>query len=297
MGLRRIETTRMKAARRASLLFLVLFLSAAFAAVNGCGGGAAFAPMEREPFQEALSDLNVRWRLMESMRTQMIVKVNDPSGSQEVRAVLHFKKPDSFRFSALDPAGRFVAVMVASEEQLTEIYIRSNAAVRGPLSDARLKRLFEMDVRVSDIRRAVAANPFVGAPFIDGNLRRTEDEAVLIRPIESTGGEEEVRLKWISGEPVVSEWKQRAADGAETLAIRFWNYRSVGGLLRPMDVSIERQPEQVSMRFRLIDPQVNLELKPSLFRHALPPGARTIWVNDEGDPIDPPSEGEDQSVP
>ena len=275
----------------------VPFAAALISALIGCGGGAAFAPMEREPFQEALSDLNVRWRLMESMRTQMIVKVNDPSGSQEVRAILEFKKPDSFRFSALNPAGSPVVFMIASEGQLTEIYFRSNTAVRGPLSDARLKRLFDMDVRVSDIQRAVAANPFVGAPFIDGNLRRTEDEAILTRPIESTGGEEEVRLKWTNGEPVVSEWKQRAADGAETLAIRFWNYRSVGGLLRPMDVSIERKPEQVSMRFRLINPKVNAELNPSLFQHKLPPGARTVWVNDEGDPIDPPSEGEDQSVP
>lgn len=293
MELRRIETTWMKAFRGLALIFL----AALFAAVNGCGGGAVFAPMEREAFQDALDDLNVRWRQMDSMRTQMTVKVNDPNGSQEVRALLHFHKPDSFRFSALDPFGSPVAVMVASEGKLTEIYVRSNTAVRGSLSDARLKRLFEMDVRVSDIRRAIAANPFVGAPFIDGNIRRTKDEAVLIRPMESTGGEEEIRLKWVNGEPVVSEWKQRASDGGETLAIRFWNYRSVGGLLRPMDVSIERKPEQVLMRFHATDPEVNAEINPSMFRHAAPPRAKTIWVNDEGDPIDPPSEGEDQPVP
>lgn len=293
MELRKIEKTRMKVVWNAA----PILLAAIFAALNGCGGGTVFAPMEREAFQDALADLDVRWRQMESMRTQMTVKVNDPSGSQEVRGLLHFKTPDSFRFSALSPAGSPVAVMVASERQLTEIYIRSNTAVRGSLSDARLKRLFEMDVRVSDIRRAIAANPFIGAPFTEGNLRRTEDEAVLNRPMESTGGEEEIRLKWINGEPVVTEWKQRAADGGETLAIRFWNYRSVGGLLRPMDVSIERKPEQVRMRFHATDPQVNVELNPSQFQHRLPPGARTIWVNDEGDPIDPPSEGEDQSVP
>ncbi len=293
MALRRIETTRMKAVRGLAHIFL----AALFAAANGCGGGAVFAPMEREAFRDALDDLNVRWRQMDSMRTQMTVKVNDPSGSQEARALLHFHKPDSFRFSALDPFGSPVAVMVASEGKLTEIYVRSNTAVRGPLSDARLKRLFEMDVRVSDIRRAIAANPFVGAPFTDGNLRRSDDEAVLIRPMESTGGEEEIRLKWIKGEPVVSEWKQRAADGGETLAIRFWNYRSVGGLLRPMDVSIERKPEQVSMRFHATDPEVNAEINPLMFRHRLPPRAKTIWVNDEGDPIEPPSEGEDQPVP
>ncbi len=99
MELRKIEKTRMKVVWNAA----PILLAAIFAALNGCGGGTVFAPMEREAFQDALADLDVRWRQMESMRTQMTVKVNDPSGSQEVRGLLHFKKPDSFRFSALEP--------------------------------------------------------------------------------------------------------------------------------------------------------------------------------------------------
>ncbi|GIX06250.1 MAG: hypothetical protein KatS3mg115_0653 [Candidatus Poribacteria bacterium] len=239
----------------------------------GCGGRARLEPFPWERFEtEVLSELRIRSALLDSLRAQVTLQVQEHGEANEARAVLYFQKPDRLRLDVLDPMGAPVVVIRASQGQLSYLDIRAGKGFLGPLVDRVLQEEFRVSVRITDVQRALLANPFLEGGLDDATVRRENRAVRVVRPTEE-GGREEVQVGWQQGEPIVDFWVLRDAQERIVQRVRFWNYRDLGGILFPLDVEIERPAEGVRLRLHAIDPEVNLPLSEATFAHRFPPTA------------------------
>ncbi len=222
---------------------------------------------------EVLADLTVRSRLTETIRTQMTIKVTSHGDASEARTILWFTRPDSFRLDVLDPLSTPMVVIRASDDEISLVHLRESDGFRGPLTDDVLHREFGTDIRISDVKSAIYANPFEDGLGDGVEVDAQGDDVVVRRVSQRVGHVEEIRIALVGAEPVVEEWWVRTTDGGTVQYVRFWNYERVGGILRPLDVVIERPGDDTRLHFRAVGPEVNLGLSDGAFQHTFPPGA------------------------
>lgn len=281
--------------RAAHALLALAFVALA---TGGCGGVAQLTPIDAEDFRAGpLADLQARFTLTETIRTQMTIRIDDHGDSSEVRAILYYRRPDSLRLDVLDPLNAPVAVMRADGGEFSLVDIRHGEAIHAPLTDGLLKRLYGMDLRVSDVRSAILANPFAagGSSLLEAGLR--DGKTVVRRPSERLGHQEEIVVGLLGDEPVVEDWWVRDADGHALQHTSFRSYREVGGILRPMRATVERPTDGMTLSFDATNPELNIELPDTSFRHLFPPGIPVQRWDENGNPVDAPRPSEDQPAP
>ena len=252
------------------LAFLALFAA-------GCGGVAPLTPIDIDEFRAGpLADLQTRFALTETIRTQMTIQIEERGDSSELRAVLYYRRPDSLRIQVLDPLSATVAVMRASSGEFSLVDIRHGEGIRAPLTDGLLRRLYGMDLRVSDVASAIAANPFaIGDPSrLEAGSRG--GKTVVTRPSERLGHREEIVIGEVAGEPVVEDWWVFDDDGVVVQHTSFRSYREVGGVLRPLRATVERPGDGMTLSFQATNPEVNIELPSGSFEHTFPPSITSL---------------------
>jgi hypothetical protein len=171
--------------------------------------------------------------------------------------------------------------------------VRHGEGIRGPLADAVLKRLYGMDLRVSDVRRAILANPFAEGDDRHLEVGRRDGKTVVLRASARIGHREEVVLGVVGDEPVVEEWLVLDRDGATVQRTSFAGYREVGGILRPMRATVERPTDGVKLSFHATGPEINVEIADASFRHLFPPNISVKQWDEHGRPVDAARAGED----
>lgn len=240
----------------------------------GCAERAPLVPMQLDDFvSQVLPELNVRSRLTETIRTLMTIQVTADGETSEARTILWFKRPDAFRLDVLDPLNAPMVVVRASGNVISLVHLREGHGFRGPLTDDLLRREFGMDIRISDVRSAIYADPFQDGLGDDVQVATQGDHVIVRRLSRRVGHVEEIHISHVGTEPVVDEWWVRTPEGDEVQHVRFWNYQAVGGILRPLDALIERPKDDARLRFHAVDPEINLDLSDASFRHTFPPGA------------------------
>lgn len=229
-----------------------------------------FSDIDKVDLQSILVDLKTRYLMVNSLKTQMNVMLKTKGESQEIREYLCYKQPDKLKIVVFGALNEHKAVALANKGKFTLYFFQENEAIIAPLTDQVLSQIFEIDIRISDIRSAIFSNP-----FLDGNTenivsKRSGNRYILQRPSSYEDCTEEIILLMKDENPVVSEWKIFDAKKQLVQKIEFSDYREVGGILRPLKVKIQRIPEKTEVVFNLIKPEINVDIKDSYFELDLP---------------------------
>lgn len=240
-----------------------------------------------------LATLKMRYDLVDSISTWMNVQIESRGQSDEVRASLYYEKPDKLRVDARGAFNEPRAVILAVEKSFRIYFVAENELIEGDLSDGVVKDIFDVDLRVSDVRSSIFANP-----FLDGNVDNLQvesygDEYVIRRPSTRSGCREEISI--LARNEAVKSWKVMDEDEKLVQEITFSRYQEVGGILRPLKAAIHRPVDGTHISIESINPEINLELAEVIFDLPVPEGAKIHQLSDlkesqttssEADPAD-----------
>ena len=247
-----------------------------FVGIVGCSPSTSalqLSPATQAEMDGILNTLQARYHLTDSLKiSQMAVTIEEGEQREEIRESLWYKKSDNggelLLIQALGPINEPRAVAIANQDkdQFVLALLNEERTYHGPLSDGALKEIFGVDLRVSDVLSAIFANP-----FLDGrtdNFTSVESSGAkftITRPGIKAGHVEIVTLFVREGEPRVTEWHIYDENGVLQQRATFSDYRSVGGILRPHKVEIERPLEQTRVAVKITKIELNVEIKDSKF--------------------------------
>ena len=150
------------------------------------------------------------------------------------------KDGDFLHIQALGPLNEPRVIAIAARDHLLLYFANEQEAIFERLEDGVLREVFGMDLRISDVRSAIFANPFLDGRTNELVLASSGAKYVVKRPGVKSGHLEEITVLVRDGEPTVSHWKIRDQDENIIQRVEFSDYRDVGGVLRPHRVEIER---------------------------------------------------------
>ncbi len=225
-----------------------------------------------------LATLKMRYDLVDSISTWMNVQIKSRGQTEEVRASLYYEKPDKLRVDARGAFNEPRAVILAVEKSFRIYFVAENELIQGDLSDGVVKDIFDVDLRVSDVRSSIFANP-----FLDGNVDELQvesygDEYVIRRQSTRSGCREEISV--LARNEAVKSWKVMDEDDRLVQEITFSRYQEVGGILRPLKAAIHRPAEGTHISIESINPEVNVELAEVIFDLPVPDGAKIYQLSD-----------------
>ena len=247
-----------------------------FVVIVGCSPSTStlqLAPATQAEVDGILNTLQARYDLTGSLKiSQMAVTIEEGEQREEVRESLWYKKSENggelLLIQALGPINepRAVAIANQNENQFVLALLNEERTYHGPLSDGALREIFGVDLRVSDVLSAIFANPFLDGRtdnFI--SVESSGAKFTITRPGIKEGHVETVTLFVRDAEPRVTEWHIYDENGVLQQRATFSDYRSVGGILRPHKVEIERPLEQTRVAVKIAKIELNVEIKDSKF--------------------------------
>ena len=227
--------------------------------------------VEMSQFSPHLETLQERYDLTDSLQTtKMKVTIQEADRDpEELRELLWYKKSEDgselLHIQALGAFNEPKGVAIANGNEFLLVLLDEQEAYLSKLSDGILKKIFGIDLRISDVLSAIFANPFLD--------RRTEKLKItgfapvffITRSGVEAGHTETIILLVKDDEPRVTEWRINNKDGLLQQSVVFEDYREVDGILRPHKVEIERPLEQTRVVVKMAQVQLNVEIKDSRF--------------------------------
>jgi len=225
-----------------------------------------------------LATLKTRYDLVDSMRTLMNVNISTPDQDGELRESLSYQKPDKLRIVVMGVFNEPKVVALAVGKTFRIYFVAENEVIKGDLTDDVIKDVFEVDLRVSDMRSAIFANP-----FLDGNVDNLEiksygDEYLISRPSVHEGCREEITL--LARNLTVSKWRIVDVNGDLVQEISFSGYREIGMILRPLRASIYRPADETRISIESVNPEINVEMSEMDFSIPIPEEAKVFQLSD-----------------
>lgn len=238
------------------LLVALLFLPSCKS--TSVGTLSPLSVSDEAELQKHLLNLKVRYRLLDSMRTYMSVQIKTPEGTQEVREILRYAYPDKLRVDVLGVATSTKAVILAVDGLFTLFLPQENEAIQDKLSDQVLTEIFGIDLRISDVRSALFANPFLDGEI--SNLRglRTGDLFRIQRASSRPEHWEEIEISTSGDRPLVQSWKLFDSQNRVVQESEFQDYREIGGLMLAFATVVTRPLQQTTVTFRISPDQTEL---------------------------------------
>jgi outer membrane lipoprotein-sorting protein len=220
----------------------------------------------------------MRYDLVDSLNTWMNVKVETEGQKEELRAYFHFEKPDKLRVDAMGIFNEPKAIITAVEESFRIYFVAENELIEGELSDDVVKEIFGVDIRVSDIRSSIFANPFLNSDKDELILESRGGEYVIHEISERADHREEVTIS--PKDMVVKKWRTLSASGDVTQEIKFFQYREIGGIIRPLKATIYRPADDTLISVESVDPKINVEIPENTFTFSAPESAKVYQISD-----------------
>ena len=242
-------------------------------ALTGCGGSAAnfqLSPADAEKLNPILAELQLSYDLTSTLRIlQLIVTIEEAGKKEEVRESLWYKKSetdgDLLHIQAMGPLNEPRVVAIAAQDQFLLYLVNEEEVIFEPLEDQVLQEIFGVDLRVSDVRSAIFANPFLDGRTRELSLAHSGAKYVVTRPGVVADQIEQITIFMRDSEPQVSDWEVRNSSGTTVQRAKFSDYREVGGILRPHKIEIERPIEKTRVMLKIVKPEINLDISDSKF--------------------------------
>ena len=254
--------------RSHNCVVIIVFL---ISTLVGCGSKTVkLSPADRELLNPILTRLQLNYDLTSTVRIlQMVVTIEDKDNKEELRESLWYKRSlkdgDFLHIQALGPLNEPRVIAIAARDHLLLYFANEQEAIFERLEDGVLREVFGMDLRISDVRSAIFANPFLDGRTNELVLASSGAKYVVKRPGVKSGHLEEITVLVRDGEPAVSHWKIRDQDENIIQRVEFSDYRDVGGVLRPHRVEIERPKEHTRVVLKIIKAEINVEINDSKF--------------------------------
>lgn len=250
-----------------SLVFSLLIV------LSGCGGSAAnfrLSPADVEKLNPILEELQLSYDLTSTLRIlQLIVTIEEEGKKEEVRESLWYKKSDTdddlLHIQAMGPLNEPRVVAIAARNQFLLYFVNEEEVIFEPLEDQVLQEIFGVDLRVSDVRSAIFANPFLDGRTHQLSLAYSGAKYVVTRPGTAAGQIEQITIFVRDSEPRVSEWEIRDKNGTTVQQAKFSDYRVVGGILRPHKIEIRRPVEKTQVVMKIVKPEINIDISDNKF--------------------------------
>ena len=259
--------------RRGFTSYLLPVVLCFLVVLNGCGGAATnfqLSPADAEKLNPILAELQLSYDLTSTLRIlQLIVTIEEEGKKEEVRESLWYKKSetdgDLLHIQAMGPLNEPRVVVIAARNQFLLYLINEGEVIFEPLEDQVLQEIFGVDLRVSDVRSAIFANPFLDGRTHELSLAYSGAKYVVTRPGIAAGQIEQITIFVRDTEPQVNDWEVRDATGTTIQRAKFSDYREVGGISRPHKIEIERPIEKTQVVLKIIKPEINLDINDSKF--------------------------------
>lgn len=225
---------------------------------------------DKSIFLSHLETLQARYDLTNTLKTkEMRVTIKEEDQKpDELRELLWYKKTDEGAKLHIQALGAFNdprAVAIANKDQFLLVLVEEQKGYLGELSDGILRKIFGIDLRVSDVLSAIFANPFLDGRIEKIKIKESGNKFIVTRPGVEVGHTETITMLIHGNEPQITEWRIVDAQGVLQQRAFFSHYREVGGLLRPHKVEIERPPEKTKVDVRIGQVELNVEIKDSKF--------------------------------
>ena len=270
--------------RQSFVSHLISVILCVLVALNGCGGAPTsfqLSPADVEKLNPILRRLQLSYDLTSTLRIlQLIVTIEEEGKKEEVRESLWYKKSeadgDLLHIQAMGPLNEPRVVVIAARKQFLLYFVNEEEVIVESLEDQVLQEIFGVDLRVSDVRSAIFANPFLDGRTHELSLAHSGAKYVVRRPGITAGQFEQITIFVRDSEPRVTDWEVRDTNGTIIQRAKFSDYREVGGILRPHKIEIERPIEKTQVELKIIKPEINLDINDSKFEFErfLQPGIR-----------------------
>ena len=245
----------------------------ALVVLNGCGGAATsfqLSPADIEKLNPILAELQLGYDLTSTLRIlQLIVTIEEEGKKEEVRESLWYKKSetdgDLLHIQAMGPLNEPRVVVIAARNQFLLYLVNEEEVIFEPLEDQVLQEIFGIDLRVSDVRSAIFANPFLDGRTGELALAHSGAKYVVRRPGIAAGQIEQITIFVRDSEPQVTDWEVHDSTSAILQRAKFSDYREVGGIIRPHKIEIERPIEKTRVELKIIKPEINLDIHDNKF--------------------------------
>lgn len=253
-------------------LFLVLQL------VLGCSGrGTSFhlSPADADILNPVLADLRLSYDLTSSLKMQMKVVIEEKGKAEEVREILWYKRSntdgDLLHIQTMGVFNEPRIIAIAARGKFLLYFVNEREAILESLEDSVLHAIFGIDLRVSDVRSAIFANPFLDGRLDCLSLSKSGRKLLVKRMGEKSGHVEEVMILLQEPNPTITKWIIKDQDGLTVQETKFSDYRDVGGILRPFQVEIARPLDQTKVLLKSIKPEINIEISDQKFSFSFLP--------------------------
>ncbi|MGB9595794.1 MAG: LolA family protein [Candidatus Poribacteria bacterium] len=257
---------------KANILFLSLLLL-------GCN---AIKPkpevMPTPDVKSILLDLKSRYDLVQTMRTLVNFKMEYKGKSDEVRGYMNYVKPDKLSIYMMGPFNEPRVIASAVGDSLKLYFVNENELIQGQLTDTVMKDIFDIDIRVSDIRSAIFANPFLDGNTDDINIESYGDEYLIKRPSDQKGYTEEISI--FAKDIAVNRWRIKDANGKIVQDISFSKYKVIGGIIRPLKATVSRPLDSTTISLESLNPEINVKIDDDVFSLSIPENAKIYQIVD-----------------
>lgn len=225
-----------------------------------------------------LATLKVRYDLVDSLVMWANVVIESHGQKEEIREYLRYQKPDKLRIDAMGPFNAPRAVALAVGKSFKLYFVAENEMIVGELSDGVIKDIFDVDLRVSDIRSSIFANPFLDGNTDELELESYGDEYVIRRASTLTDYREEITI--LARNTTVSKWEIIDPEGKKVQEVSFSKYQKVGGILRPLKAVIYRPMDGTRISIESVNPEINVELPETDFDFPIPETAKVVQLSE-----------------
>ncbi len=205
-----------------------------------------------------MATLKTRYDLVNTMRTFINFRMESGGKREEVRGILNYEKPEKLSVYGMGPFNEPKVIALIVEQTLQIYFVAENELIKDELTDDILKRIFDIDLRISDIRSAIFANPFLDGNINDLKLENYQDEYVISRKSKDENYHEEILI--LTKGIVVDKWRIKNSQGEMIQEITFSKYKEVGGVLRPLKAMIYRPLDNTKISIESVNPEINIKL-------------------------------------
>ena len=211
--------------------------------------------------------LSYRDRHFQSVRALASVSYRGPEGNQGFQEAVLVQRPDKVRLETLSLLGAILIITVNGDE-IAGFHPRERLYLRGKSTKENLYRYTGIPFELQEMTRLLAGLPPVRNSTgwqIGGNS--------LYRELDG-GGKEIVVFDLVREIPV--RWYRLGPDGSPALSAAFENFSATPAGLFPSNITLEAETSAQKRSLDIVyqDPEVNVEIAPSLFDQEKPPNAK-----------------------
>lgn len=204
-----------------------------------------------------------------SLRSLASVSYRGPDGAHGFQEAILVQRPDKARLETLTLLGAILVVTV-NANQIAGLHPREGLYLRGKSSKENLYRYTRIPLELQEMTRLLMVLPPV--------MPATEWQIGGNSLYRSLNGEGKEIVVFDLAREVPVRWYRLTADGSPELSASFDNFSSTPAGLFPLKINLEAGAQARFLEIVYQEPEVNVELPPSLFVQEKPPNVKEVAI-------------------